>query len=163
MPSPSQTQRVLAVLADGRPHTTSEIHRRAGTMRLNSRISEMRKAGHDIICEKVPGRRGPTAFRYTLLNPPPIDRNVKVFDVDPLPPEVVAPRDAANRYRIYVVPRYGEQRLIATAPDDGGVGKALITLGREGELEGCCVGLGDTHGKEDEPMEWLINPHEARW
>lgn len=46
----SQCDRVLAVLADGNVHTITEIHERAGTMRLNSRISELRARGHTIVC-----------------------------------------------------------------------------------------------------------------
>ena len=51
----SQCARVLAVLDDGRPHTMTEIHERAGTMRLNSRISELRERGHTITCSRVGG------------------------------------------------------------------------------------------------------------
>jgi hypothetical protein len=42
---PSQCDRVLAVLVDELPHDIHEIHERAGTMRLNSRISDLRKRG----------------------------------------------------------------------------------------------------------------------
>ena len=44
----SQCARVLAVLKDGQPKTIQEIHARAGTMRLNSRMSDLRKQGYDI-------------------------------------------------------------------------------------------------------------------
>lgn len=46
----SQTSRVLAVLKDGNPHSIEEIHERAGSMRLNSRIAELRTRGHNIVC-----------------------------------------------------------------------------------------------------------------
>ena len=47
----SQCDRVLRVLRDGRPHTIAEIHARAGTMRLNSRVAELRKRyGLEIVC-----------------------------------------------------------------------------------------------------------------
>lgn len=46
----SQCDRVLAVLRDGDWHDINEIHRRAGTMRLNSRISDLRARGHLIEC-----------------------------------------------------------------------------------------------------------------
>lgn len=59
----SQCDRVLAVLADGHPHTIDEIHDRAGTMRLNSRVAELRKRGHDIVCT----RDGAT-YRYQLVS-----------------------------------------------------------------------------------------------
>lgn len=58
----SQCSRVLAVLADGLPHRMQEIHQRAGFMRLNSRISELRQRGHHIVCDKA-GH----AYIYTLL------------------------------------------------------------------------------------------------
>ncbi|MFL5864685.1 MAG: helix-turn-helix domain-containing protein [Solirubrobacteraceae bacterium] len=47
----SQCDRVLAVLRDGDWHDINEIHRRAGTMRLNSRISDLRARGHLIDCK----------------------------------------------------------------------------------------------------------------
>lgn len=47
----SQCGRVLAVLADGQPHSLQEIHAHAGPMRLNSRIAELRRPyGRDIRC-----------------------------------------------------------------------------------------------------------------
>lgn len=65
---PSQSARVLAVLADGRWHTVSNIHARAGTMRLNSRTAELRARGHNIICRRVPGALpGPDAYQYRLV------------------------------------------------------------------------------------------------
>lgn len=66
----SQCARVLAVLQDGRPHTVPEIHDRAGTMRLNSRIAELRKRGHNIICEHTPGETGAGAYSYRLITGP---------------------------------------------------------------------------------------------
>ncbi len=44
----SQCSRVLEVLRDGKPHSIEEIHERAGTMRLNSRISDLRRMGYFI-------------------------------------------------------------------------------------------------------------------
>ena len=41
----SQCSRVLEVLRDGKPHSIQEIHERAGTMRLNSRVSDLRSMG----------------------------------------------------------------------------------------------------------------------
>lgn len=65
----SQNARVLEVLADGLPHSASEIHRRAGFMRLNSRVAELRtKEGLDIRCTQI-GRAGPEAFVYQLHTP----------------------------------------------------------------------------------------------
>lgn len=60
--SPSQCARVLNVLQDGREHAMREIHERAGFMRLNSRIAELRSRGHNIECV----RRGNEWF-YRLV------------------------------------------------------------------------------------------------
>jgi hypothetical protein len=60
--TPSQCERVLAVLEDGQPHDIQEIHRLAGTMRLNSRVAELRTRGHEIVCT----REGET-YRYQLV------------------------------------------------------------------------------------------------
>lgn len=60
---PSQCDRVLEILADGREHSVTEIHARAGTMRLNSRVAELRsKRGLTIVCH-----RGGGDYRYQLL------------------------------------------------------------------------------------------------
>lgn len=66
---PSQCARIAQVLSDGHFHTASEIHRRIGFCRLNSRIAELRKSrGWDILCEHVPGQgSGPDAYRYRLV------------------------------------------------------------------------------------------------
>lgn len=65
---PSQAKRVLLVLQDGRPHTIEEIHERAGTMRLNSRVAELRGHGHNIVCSRAAG-----TYLYQLL-PSLVDR-----------------------------------------------------------------------------------------
>lgn len=52
----SQAQRILDVLSDGEKHRMEEIHQRAGFSRLNSRISELRKRGHVISCDKTGGQ-----------------------------------------------------------------------------------------------------------
>lgn len=46
--------------------------------------------------------------------------------------------------------------LVATCASAEAVGVALVTLGREGEWEGCPVGLIDTEGEEGE--RWLVRP-----
>jgi hypothetical protein len=67
----SQCSRVLAVLADGRSHTVAEIHSRAGFMRMNSRVAELRSRGYDIRCSHIEGAgRGPEAYAYTLVSTP---------------------------------------------------------------------------------------------
>ena len=157
----TQNQRILAVLADGRWHTTSNLYKQAGGyLILHSRISELRSRGHEIEGEHVPGKTGARGYRYRWTNPP--ENQVLVSpDVEEEAHEV--PRDMDHRYRIYCVPRYGEQTLIATAPDAESVGVALVTMGLEGQLKGCVVGLLDTHGTDAAPGTWVWNPHEGRW
>lgn len=46
--------------------------------------------------------------------------------------------------------------LVATCATPEAVGVALVTLGREGEWEGCPVGLLDSEGEEGE--RWLVRP-----
>lgn len=48
--SSRRLQRVLAVLRDGRPHTTREIVRRADVCAVNSIVSELRANGFAIDC-----------------------------------------------------------------------------------------------------------------
>lgn len=62
-------QRVLAVLADGRPHTTRAIVRKGRVMAVNACVSELRHHGAVIECrsEIVGGRR---RFFYTMLKGP---------------------------------------------------------------------------------------------
>lgn len=62
----SQTQRILAVLADGQEHSCAEIHQQAGFSRLNSRIAELRSRGHTIRCRQLAGKAGPEAYLYQL-------------------------------------------------------------------------------------------------
>jgi hypothetical protein len=66
-----QCARVLEVLADGQPHSVTELHRLAGTMRLNSRVSELRKhlkeRGETIVCTRA-GGAGPDSYIYTLIS-----------------------------------------------------------------------------------------------
>jgi len=59
----SQCSRILEVLRDHRIHDMREIHQRAGTMRLNSRIAELRSRGHNIVCFKTGG-----VYRYQMLS-----------------------------------------------------------------------------------------------
>ena len=61
----SQSTRILAVLADGKPHSTAELYRRVGGMILHSRVAELRKRGYRISCEYV-GGSGAEAYVYTL-------------------------------------------------------------------------------------------------
>ncbi|MBL9057472.1 MAG: hypothetical protein JNJ84_14490 [Rhodobacteraceae bacterium] len=62
-------QRVLALLADGRPHTTRDIVRRAKVMAVNACISELRHHGAEITCSQqvVKDQR---RFSYTMTKAP---------------------------------------------------------------------------------------------
>ena len=64
----SQCARVLEVLSDCEWHTVAEIHDRAGTMRLNSRISDLRlKYGYAIEHDVEGAGVGAHKHRYRLL------------------------------------------------------------------------------------------------
>jgi len=67
--SSPRLQRVLAVLSDGKPHTTREIVRRGRVMAVNACVSELRHHGAVIDCNAqfVGGKR---RFFYTMLKGP---------------------------------------------------------------------------------------------
>lgn len=67
--SSPRLQRVLAVLSDGRPHTTRAIVRKGRVMAVNACISELRQHGAVIDCrqELVNGQR---RFFYTMIKGP---------------------------------------------------------------------------------------------
>lgn len=158
----SQNARILKALSSGTWVTVAEIHRRAGTSRLNSRVSDLRKYGYEIEHEAVPGKTGPLGHRYRLLNPPPRSELERLVDPpfqETLPRERV-PRDSLHRFRIYRMIR-DQIDLVATASSESDVGSAIITLGREGEFAGACVGILDTHGSESDPGEWILNPFDT--
>lgn len=62
-------QRVLAVLADGTPHTTREIVRKGRVMAVNACVSELRQHGAEIECWSliVGGKR---RFFYKMTKGP---------------------------------------------------------------------------------------------
>jgi hypothetical protein len=62
-------QRVLELLADGRPHTTRDIVRKARVMAVNACISELRHHGAEIVCTQqvVNDQR---RFFYTMTKAP---------------------------------------------------------------------------------------------
>lgn len=70
--SSPRLQRVLAVLKDGRPHTTRQIVRKGRVMAVNACISELRQHGAEIHCQcrRVNGAR---RFYYTMLKGPKSD------------------------------------------------------------------------------------------
>jgi hypothetical protein len=63
-------QRVLAVLSDGRPHTTRAIVRRARVMAVNACVSELRHHGAEIVCVKRANPAGGWRFYYTMTKGP---------------------------------------------------------------------------------------------
>ena len=63
---------LLSVLNDGEPHSLTEILRasineRGCGMTVHSRAAELRKQGHIIICDRVPGAERGDAWTYRLL------------------------------------------------------------------------------------------------
>lgn len=62
-------QRVLAVLKDGKPHTTRQIVRRANVCAVNSCIAELREHGAEISCEAI-RIKGGRRFYYTMTKGP---------------------------------------------------------------------------------------------
>lgn len=155
----SQCARILRALADGRWTTVSEIHRRAGTSRLNSRISELRGYGYKIEHGIGPGKTSSLKHRYRLLNPPSQTELARLVDpiFDEKLPRKEIPRDETHRYRIYRMV-LDEIDLVATASSAEDVGVAIMTLGREGEFAGACIGILDTHGTDEVPGSWIVNP-----
>lgn len=62
-------QRVLALLSDGRPHTTRDIVRRARVMAVNACISELRHHGAEIVCtQRIVGEA--RRFSYQMTKAP---------------------------------------------------------------------------------------------
>lgn len=158
----SQNARVLYVLSDGKWKTSAALQRKTGVARLNSRIADLRKVGFRIAHNVIPGKTGPTAHRYRLLNPPSQAELARLIDLPPrdgLPREDV-PRNKEHRYRIYRM-IYDELDLVATATTPEDVGVALITLGSEGEFEHSCAGILDTHGTEASKGTWVLNPFDT--
>lgn len=56
-----------------------------------------------------------------------------------------------GRYHIYRV--RGEQPYLVATADESGLGAAIVTMGQEGEFEGCRLGILDGNDRT-----WLINP-----
>lgn len=158
----SQNARILRALADGRWHSVAQIHRRAGTSRLNSRVSELRsKHGFTIEHERLPGRNGALGHRYRLVNPPPAAELKALFDPHPAPVLTLVrdeiPRNLEHRYRVYRMV-YDELELLGTASEPEEVGLVIIQLGEQGAFNHSCIGLLDTHGTDEEPGTWIVHP-----
>lgn len=67
--SSPRLQRVLAVLRDGRPHTTREIVRRAHVVAVNSCVAELRTHGAQIVCTRE-RQKDRLICRYTMTKGP---------------------------------------------------------------------------------------------
>ena len=156
MSKTTHCQRVLAVLGDGLPHSTSELYRRAGPMILHSRVAELRKRGHTIVCEHVSGKHGAAAYRYTWLDAPPQKPAERGNGQLRLSTDEVAPRIQSERYRIFRVRNGGPPEIVATVGTPEAIGVALLTLGREGEFEDYCVGVQDVFAEKGK--QWVIRP-----
>lgn len=162
--SESQGARVLAVLADGKPHSVPEIHRRAGTMRLNSRVADLRKQGHTIVCEHVKGKTGAAAYRYTWVDAPPqTETNGAQLT---LTTDEIAPRRPEERYRLFRVRNGGAPEIVATCATQAQVGTALCLLGEEGMFDDYCVGVQDALSRYDDQKQqwvgkWLVKPWQS--
>jgi hypothetical protein len=63
----SHCGRLLAVLSDGKWHSTAELYSRLGGMVLHSRISELRKRGYEITMMRVPGPSSADSYHYKLV------------------------------------------------------------------------------------------------
>ena len=64
-------QRLLKLLADGRPHSTRDIVRRARVMVPGTCVSELRSHGAEISCVKQAGRHGAGwRWYYTMTKGP---------------------------------------------------------------------------------------------
>jgi hypothetical protein len=58
-------ERILARLEQG-PATAAELYA-LGVM-VHSRVADLRKRGHTIVCEHIAGKTGTEGFEYRLLN-----------------------------------------------------------------------------------------------
>lgn len=156
--------RVLAALADGKPHTTRQLYREAGPMILHSRVAELRKKGYRIECEHIKGKTtGAGAYRYTWIDAPPSsngdDTQLRITT------DEIAPRVPAERYRIFRVVNGGPPEIVATVGTLAEIGPALFTLGTEGEFDNACLGLQDALSRWDDKQgkyvgQWFVLPYQ---
>lgn len=155
----SQSARVLAVLKDGKPHSVPEIHQKAGTMRLNSRIADLRKKGHVIVCERVKGKRGAEAYYYQLVGEG--TEAVVTFGQMRLATDDIAPRTENERFRIFRVKDGGDPEILSTAKSLEATISAISRLSCEGEFEGYAIGVQDARAKKRKGAyvgEWIGIP-----
>lgn len=175
----SQASRILDVLKDGKSHSVPEIHRRAGTSRLNSRVSDLRKQGYNIVCERIPHAMGAAAYQYTLLPDArpktPHEKLAELLSVPGALPadqlrldsDMIAPRIPSQRYRIVRVKNGGEPEIVGAVATQEEIGPALCAWGAEGMFDDYCVGLLDVldHKKPGTNIwigKWLVKPWVAK-
>lgn len=81
--------------------------------------------------------------------------------------DILYPRDAEHRYRIYTV-NDTELEVIAATPTAAGVGEALITIHEDMKEQGMClsdlgaIGVLDVLGGELPTGEWIVLPWQRR-
>ena len=62
----TDTERVLEALRTG-PKTAAELY--ALNAMVHSRVSDLRRRGHEITCKRVPGANDAASYLYTLVSP----------------------------------------------------------------------------------------------
>jgi len=152
----SQNSRVLRVLADGRWHTGSNVQRRSGANRPNSRISELRARGFQIESERIAGA-GLLGHRYRLVEPVAVEGLVTPRPSDDVLDRETVPRDLEHRFRVYRC-ILDELDLVGTAATPEDLGWLIVNLGRKGIFNGSCVGCLDTFGTDKEQGQWVVDP-----
>lgn len=165
--------RLLAVLEDGRWHTTSNLYRRAGNMIVHSRIADLRAKGYRIEHDTVPGRgTGARAHRYIWLDAPTQTEPEQIqFALDT---DTIAPRVPSERYRIFRVKNGGDPEIVGTVGSLEAIGPALKYWGEEGMFDDYCVGIQDSmarwQGVDSERGDtrfgrwvgdWIVKPWQA--
>lgn len=69
--SSPRLQRVLALMADGKPHTTRDVVRKARVMAVNACMAELRHHGAEILCvRQAAPNGGGWRFYYTMTKAP---------------------------------------------------------------------------------------------
>ncbi len=82
----SHCDRILHALRDGEFHTTAALYKEVGPCILHSRISDLRKKGHNVEGRHVPGRTGADGYAYRLLpSVTYVDVPRTRLPVDPIP------------------------------------------------------------------------------
>ncbi len=93
----SHCQRILDALHDGQWHTTHSLYVEVGPMILHSRVSDLRKKGHNVEGRHVPGQTGADGYEYRLAPP------VEYVDVPRRPVDSASPAvPAAEQLQIPV-------------------------------------------------------------